>query len=221
MFFFFITRTLFRPKPTKRRNLFLTPSMVKKKDVTKEDFDTLLQWLGPNLEIAGQKYEKIRECLIRVLTGRGCCEAEELADETIDRVTQKSSWLISHYNGEPILYFYGVAHRVHLEWLRGEKKKRNLQLPPPSNSGEDEDDDEMEYLCLEDCIETLPQDHRQLVAEYYKEDGRNKIECRRELSRKSGLSINALHIKICRIRAVLGKCVSNCVAAKGVTERLL
>lgn len=188
--------------------------MIKRKDVTKEDFDTLLRWLDPYPETAGQKYEKIRECLIRVLAGRGCCDAEELADETIDRVIQKSSWLIVHYSGEPVPYFYGVAHRVHLEWLRGEKKKRNLHLPPPELSDEDEDNDETEYLCLESCMETLPQDQRRLVVEYYKEDGRSKIEYRKELSVSSGISINALHIKICRIRAVLEKCVLGCVAAR-------
>ncbi len=186
--------------------------MAKKNVLTKDSFDVLLRWLDLDREMAGHKYEKIRQRLIRFFIGRGCFEAEELADETINRVIHKLPQLIDDYTGEPALYFYGVAQKIHLEWLREEKKKRDLHLPPPSHS--DDEDDEMDYLCLENCIETLVQDHRRLVVEYYREDGRAKIEYRKDLSVKLGISINALHIKVCRIRAVLEKCVLNCIAAR-------
>lgn len=90
---------------------------MKENTITQESFDTLLGWLDHNREIAGQKYEKIRQRLIRIFAGRGCFEAEELADETINRVTLKLPQFVETYIGEPALYFYGVADKIHHEWL--------------------------------------------------------------------------------------------------------
>ena len=59
--------------------------------LTKEAFDALLGWLDPNREVAGQKYEVIRRRLITIFSCRGCAEAEDLADETINRVASKLS----------------------------------------------------------------------------------------------------------------------------------
>ena len=53
--------------------------------LTQELFDTLLDWLDPDRERAGHRYETIRLRLIKIFTSRGCPEAEELADETINR----------------------------------------------------------------------------------------------------------------------------------------
>ena len=44
-------------------------------------FDRLLVWLDPDRDAAGRKYEAIRARLIKVLSYRGCREAEEIADE--------------------------------------------------------------------------------------------------------------------------------------------
>ncbi|HEV7642763.1 MAG TPA: hypothetical protein VGO50_02370 [Pyrinomonadaceae bacterium] len=189
------------------------------KEVTKEHFDTLLRWLDPNPEIAGQKFEKIRASLIQVFLVRGCCDAEELTDETIDRVAQKSPRLIESYVGQPVLYFYGVAHRVYLEWLRKEKKKKELLVFNSYQSNgiesKEDDDDDLAFTCLESCLENLTVVQRKLVLDYYREEaGYAKIEYRKVLSAKLGITVNALHIKIFRIRASLEKCVTNCVVAK-------
>ena len=63
--------------------------MKKEWVLTKEAFDALLEWLDPNRDIAAQKYETIRTRLIKIFSCRGCLEAEDLADETINRVTNK------------------------------------------------------------------------------------------------------------------------------------
>ena len=39
--------------------------------LTQELFDTLLDWLDPDRERAGQKYETIRLKLIKIFTSRG------------------------------------------------------------------------------------------------------------------------------------------------------
>jgi len=184
--------------------------MAKENILTQENFDVLLLWLDKNREAAGQKYEKIRERLVRVFVGRGCFEAEDLADETITRVANILPRLIDNYKGEQAYYFYGVADKVHLEWLRKEKKKRNLELP--DDEPEEDPELEAEYDCLEKCLEKLPAPLRELIVEYYRKEKRAKIEYRRKLAEKLSITMGALQIKTCRIRAGLLKCVRECVA---------
>ena len=186
--------------------------MAKENILTQENFEVLLQWLDLNREAAGQKYEKIRERLVRIFVGRGCFEAEELADETINRVANILPRMMENYTGEQAYYFYGVADKVHFEWLRKEKKKKNLELP---NTDHEEDPAiEEEYGCLESCLKILPANQRDLIVEYYRKEKRAKIEYRRKLADNLGLTMGALQIKTCRIRAGLLKCVRSCIAAK-------
>src|SRR6185503_4743764 len=93
--------------------------------LSQESFDALLDWLDPDRERAGQKYEDIRQRLIRIFASRSCYEAEDLADETINRVANKVQEMRSSYEGNPALFFYAVGNKVHLEYLR--KKPE----PPP------------------------------------------------------------------------------------------
>jgi RNA polymerase sigma factor (sigma-70 family) len=186
--------------------------MDKENVITQERFDSLLNWLDRNREIAGQKYEKIRRRLIIIFLGRGCFEAEDLADETINRVTRKLPQIALNYTGEPMLYFYGVANKIHLEWLRKQKKINHLQLIEADNHAEPES--ESEYECLETCLATLSAAQRGLIVEYYRNEKSAKIETRRELAEKSGMSVNALQVKMFRIRMRLKKCLQNCIAEK-------
>jgi DNA-directed RNA polymerase specialized sigma24 family protein len=184
--------------------------MIKKNVVTQEGFDALLDWLDRNRETAGEKYEKIRQRLIRVFVGRGCYEAEELTDETINRVTLKLPHVIKNYVGEPTLYFYGVANNIHREWLRKQKSVKFPQISDVETTSEAN----LEYKCLETCLETLPARQRRLIIDYYREDKKAKIEHRKKLAKKLGIGTNALQIKTCRIRSVLLECVRECVARK-------
>lgn len=188
--------------------------MAKETVITKENFDALLDWLDHNREAAGQKYEKIRQRLIRIFVCRGCSEAEELADTTINRVMNKLPQIIGKYIGEPTLYFYGVADKIHLEWLRKQKKIKQVELFETNAYKDFEQEAESEYECLEDCLKTLAADERGLIVDYYREEKTAKIELRRNLAYKFGISLNALQVKTCRIRANLQECVQNCVGEK-------
>ena len=186
--------------------------MAKDVAITRENFDGLLAWLDRNRETAAEKYEKIRLRLIRIFRGRGCREAEELADETFDRVTGKLPELADSYTGEPALYFYGVADKVHLEWLR--KQKKVNQLAMPETNTQDKIKLEEEYDCLETCLKKLPDDQHRLIVEYYREQKSAKVENRRALAESLGISANALQIKASRIRAQLGPCLRKCIREK-------
>jgi DNA-directed RNA polymerase specialized sigma24 family protein len=179
--------------------------MNKERVLTQEVFDRLLSWLSPNREEAGKKYEAVRRRLIKIFACRGCCEAEELTDETINRVALKVEELAEHYVGDPALYFYGVAQKIHMEYLR--KKPVPLESPPAYASEEIEP----EYECLDHCMETLSAYDRELILQYYQEEKRAKINGRKALARQMGMALNALRIRAHRIRTILQQCVRSCL----------
>jgi DNA-directed RNA polymerase specialized sigma24 family protein len=177
----------------------------KKWDLNQGSFDRLLAWLHSDREQAGKKYEEIRRRLIKIFTCRGCYEAEDLADETINRVAKKSEEIAATYNGDPSLYFYGVAHKVHLEYLR---KKPAPAPPPPPRPPEEV---EREYECLDRCMQQLTPDSRVLVLQYYQEERKAKIDHRKGLALRLGIGLNALRLRAFRIRETLHQCVQNCL----------
>src|SRR5687767_14618722 len=86
--------------------------------LTQDAFASLLNWLDADREQAAMQYEAIRLRLIKIFTCRGCTEAEELADETINRVTARVEEVAKEYQGEPARYFYGVCRHVYHEYQR-------------------------------------------------------------------------------------------------------
>lgn len=177
----------------------------------------LLRWLDADRERAGAKYEAIRLRLIKIFTCRGFREAEDLADETINRVSAKVAEVASDYRGDPALYFYGVSQKVQLEYLRRSRLldaevsvdvTANLASPADSILV---DDAEPEYKCLERCLERLPADNRKIVLEYYQQEKRAKIDHRKLLAADLGIAVNALRIRAHRIRRALETCVRDCL----------
>src|SRR5689334_18556794 len=77
----------FPPQATPTR--IATSLMNKDWVLSQEAFDALLDWLDSDREQAGIKYEDIRGRLVMMFAARGCVDAEDLADETINRVTQR------------------------------------------------------------------------------------------------------------------------------------
>src|SRR5829696_877563 len=120
--------------------------------LTSEGFDSLLEWLDPDRERAGAKYEEIRRRLIKIFMGRACSSAEDLADETINRVISKLSEIKSDFRGEPARYFYGLANKVHLEYLRKRPLQPSGTWDAPASARV-----ELEFQCLEQCLGTLPE----------------------------------------------------------------
>lgn len=174
--------------------------------MSQELFEGLLDWLGPDRDQAGLKYEQIRGGLINYFTFRAPCDAEDLADETINRVISRLPDIQNYVNGERAPYFFGVARKVQLEYLRRKTPQ------PPSDPGVDSERVEVEYQCLELCIRKLSEENRELVLRYYQADGRQKIEDRKQLAEELGIAPNALRIRAYRIRAALQKCLEKCVA---------
>lgn len=175
---------------------------------TQESFDNLLRWLASNGEESGRAYETIRRRLVALFAGRGCVNAEDLADETINRVTTKIQQEGFVYQGEPVRYFYGVAKMVYLESLR--------RRPIPHEPARDDTAEiELRHECLEGCIEGLTPRSRQLVVGYYSQEDKGRFETRTELASKLGIPIATLRVQAHRIRNLLRGCMSQCLESKG------
>jgi DNA-directed RNA polymerase specialized sigma24 family protein len=175
--------------------------------LTREAFDNLLAWLSEDRDEGARKYEEIRSRLTRFFICRGSSEPEELTDETINRVIERRETRPPEYCENPIRFFYGVAKNVLREWRR--KKKKILVLPVPLPEDEDQ---EQKLECLDTCTAQLSKTNRDLISQYYKDGGAEKIQTRRMLAQELGIEMNALRIKALRIRKVLEECVTRCMA---------
>ena len=162
-------------------------------------FERFLCWLGPDPESAGRKYELIRDRLIMMFRARRCVFAEDLADTTFERVARKLADLSNEFTGDPARYFYGVAKKVYLEYQKEivtSRRRVGCSLPPDA---EDEDLEKM-LKQLDEALNAIPKSDRELILTYYTGSGKNKIQHRRALAQQSGLGLNALRLRVFRIR---------------------
>jgi len=187
------------------------PSAKKDWDLSQEAFDRLLSWLNRDRETAGKKYEEIRRRLIKIFSCQGCIGAEDLADETINRVARKLPEICPTFVGDPTLYFLGVAHNVCLEYFR----KKPEPEPPPPLADPPEQKEKLD-VCLEECLQRLTPKSRELILEYYHEEKHSKIDHRKELAQRLGIALNASRIQAHRIPAKLQECVFECVKQRAL-----
>ncbi|MGH9756092.1 MAG: RNA polymerase sigma factor [Blastocatellia bacterium] len=172
--------------------------------LTEEAFAKFLTRLDPDPARAGEKYEALREALVKFLDWRGAPFPEELVDETFNRVTRKLE------EGETIrdlpTYCHGVARLVFLQSMERPGNKRVeleelslIAIPEP-----DVTDVRREYL--DRCLRQLPAENRELIIAYYRKEGR-RIDHRVLLAKKLGIHLNALRSRVQRIRDKLERCI--------------
>lgn len=197
------------------------PPPKQKWAITPQAFDMLLSWLDPNRERAGEKYEEIRARLIKRFRKHGCGDPEQLANDTIDRVAKKLPEIITTYEGDPVPYFYAVAHYVHIEFLRGPvavsiSQTDMLLSAAPSPPPDLFDEDERLNACLRHCMEKLAARDRDLILQYYNGERQVKIKFRKELAERLGIKLANLRLQTQRIRARLKKCILDCQDRKAL-----
>ena len=175
--------------------------------MTPAELEALLQALGPDREQAGLQYESVRRKLMRLFEWRGCPFPEDLTDETINRVARRMAEGIELRSADPYGYFCGVAHLVYKEALRRQARE-NAALEagdwPPASSEDPHFDFRLDLL--RDCLQTLDEEQRFLVLRYHENE--NHIRSRRDLSEELGLPLNALRIRVHRIRRRLEECLA-------------
>ena len=176
------------------------------KEVTPEKFAGFLAWLDPDSERAGDAYLRLRFQLTTFFSRRHSPHAEELADETINRVILKCA---EENIENKSAYCYGVAKNVYRESLRRERVHVDIDdvtiaAPVPDAPAFSDD-------CLDKCLAKLPSENRELILEYFSEDKQQKIELHRRLSRNLATSQTALRMRVMRIKQALTICVRECM----------
>ncbi|HEY6349957.1 MAG TPA: hypothetical protein VI636_11160 [Candidatus Angelobacter sp.] len=180
-----------------------------KKPLTPEAFNKFLLWLDADRDVAGTKYEEIRNKLVRYFVHKGCEDPDELFGITIDRVAVILARDNNYSN--PLALCFGVARNV---WLEYQKKPipdqldEDFEIQAPEL--DDSDSHEQKLKCLETCLDKLPGADRTLISRYHGAEGRDKIETRKQLAAEQGGN-NVLRIRTFRIRAKLHTCVEECL----------
>lgn len=185
--------------------------------VAKEPFDELLDWLDPDREIAGRKYESIRMGLVRLFTSHGISDAAFYADETIDRVTKRLPEIRPTFVGEPARYFTGVARNIVREAIRN---REVLPEVMPERAVEESAADEM-LECLKRCLKELPRDKQEMILDYHLYHGRAKVDLHREMATELSISEGALRTRAHHLRVNLEECVLKCLQKDSVTQNPL
>jgi len=178
-------------------------------ELTREALERLLALLDPEREKAARKFHQLRRRLVRLFEWRGARFPDDLTDETILRVARRLEDGVEIRADDPFRYFCGVAHLVFKEVLRERRRERHLQDPanwPPRHDDEPEPDDERMEV-LQECLERLAPEHRDLILDYHEGERRERIENRRQIAERLGIPLNALRIRVHRIRSKLERCV--------------
>ena len=161
--------------------------------------------LDQDVAVAGRKYELLRDKLIRLFEWRGCLFAEDLADETINRVVRKLDQGTDLSGQDVPRYSAGVAYRVFLEHLREVKKREpapgDADRPPWVPGRHETTDVRLDFL--ERGLARLRPDDRNLILRYYGGSPAERIRIRRKLADDLGIAANNLRIRAYRIRSRL------------------
>ena len=185
---------------------------------TPDAFRRLLAWLDQGIDSGGQTYLEMRRRLVGYFDRKRCLTPDDLADESLNRVARRLEEK-SGIDVPPAKYCYVVARYVFLEYLRrGEHRQRHVEDERHDGLGEqaaestmlaagDGDVGKAPLDVLDDCLQRLGDDDRELILGYYHAQGSARAN-RRALALRLELTANALAIRACRIRALLEACMN-------------
>ena len=182
------------PRPRRRKRAEWT--------LDAESLGRFLLLLDDDIAEAARRFERLRLKLIHLFEWRGAVFADDLADETLNRVIRRVEEGID-LDAESVQRFSaGVAHRVFLEHLR--EVRRQSPVPPPATHppwvAKGRKTTDLRLRHLDDCLARLPDDERSLILRYYGGEPKGRIAERRRLANELGIQAGHLRIKAFRIR---------------------
>lgn len=192
--------------------------------LTASAFEDLLAAFDADRPKAAEKYERIRHQLTKLFEWRGCLNADELTDRTFDRVARRLSEGATITTSDAYLFCHGVALNVLREHWRSPARVAGPVLiddrvaaPDASRAAESAAariEHERLLERLESCLDALPPESRRLVAAYHlRENGR--IAARKAIAAELGVPLNALRIRVFRLRQALERCVAGAEPVRG------
>lgn len=198
-------------------------SALPQDDLTAAKFEGLLLRLDADRNRAGEKYEEIRWKLIKLFQWGSCLNAEDLVDETFNRVSERLA-ADKHGIQDVVAFAWGVAKRIRQEALRKDTKTiRFPDLPgaetflvnrPVATDVQNQlTGNQIRVKCFRKCIQHLSAEDRRLLLAYHSPKGR-RIEGRRRLAQENGITMLALRVRANRLRFKLEECIKKCLAAR-------
>ena len=162
----------------------------------------------PSALINDGQYRQLRSALIQMFVHNGCHTATEAADETVFRVLQKIESGVDVR--DVYAYAHGVARNVLQEYWREQATVADQPVPDRSSPSIPDEDDPVLERCLERCKRRLSHKNRVLIEAYYQGEKAEKKENRRKLAVKLGISMDALRLRVHRIKRELSDCCEAC-----------
>ena len=180
-------------------------------------FTRLLRWLDDGADSRGERYLEIRRRLVSYFDRRNRPAPDLLADETLDRISRTLEESGRIKVTPPARYCYVVARFVLLEDVRRgarhvpfDETRAVVQHARSTGAAAAEEATRRSIDCLSRCLANLKAPDRDLIVEYYRDTKRQRIDRRRELAMRLGITMNALSIRVWRLRASLEACVAAC-----------
>jgi RNA polymerase sigma factor (sigma-70 family) len=186
----------------------------RKREVNPEDFKRLLARFHADPAQAWQAYYTLRRKLVVFFEHSGNFEAEELAEEALDRIAKKAD----AFEIENVAEFaFGVARNLRREAFRERAAWKPMtdaagdQLavkgPDPEKTIIENIDANRNLKRLVKCLQQrLSASERRLLLEYYPTERENLESRRQELADSLGINLGALRTRMVRLREKLEEC---------------
>lgn len=174
-----------------------------------DDFTRFLELLASTSggEDGGGCYIRLHRRLEGLFTMKGVCDPAGAADATIDIAVRKVA------EGAPVpdvgRYCMGIARNIARERLRGERRETKgfLHFIEDLDNGSVEQVTRVEEI-LKPCFERLDDDDKALLVAYCRVmRGRARAEHRRGLAVAMNTTVQALRMRVNRLRETLTECV--------------
>jgi RNA polymerase sigma factor (sigma-70 family) len=180
--------------------------------MTSEEWEKLLACFSLDREEAARLYENARQKLIRYFEWNSSIPAEDYADDAMDRAGRRLNE--GQKIDKPVAYLFGIARNI-VDEARRERARapvaldeEHLRVQTPEPIEPDE-----RRLCFNRCLEELAGDNRDLLLDYFEGEGGAKIRSRQGIANRLGIPLNALRIRVHRIRKMLEDCIAKCLEA--------
>jgi DNA-directed RNA polymerase specialized sigma24 family protein len=178
------------------------------------DLRALLDRLGAEPQESAERYEQLRRKMINYFLWEQCENAEDLADECLDRVARKLEDGVEIQS--PSGYMAGVA-RIMVKENRSRRQREQAVMEEFSNriahTGEAEDI-EQAVRDLEECLKNFSPSQRSLLLRYYEGDHAQRILIRARLAEELNILPNALRNRAMRLRTLLETCMTTRIARR-------
>jgi DNA-directed RNA polymerase specialized sigma24 family protein len=167
--------------------------------------------------IAGEKYESLRRRLVKFFECNRCGGPEDLADEVFDRLAAKPETEIMR---DVVGYAIGVARLVSKESYKRMRREVHGEDMPGGQGSLPEIcdsstklverlDHEKRISCLRKCLAKLSDSDRGLAIQYYGAEEEKQKYHRQKLAEEFGLTMDALRVRMNRMRERLQQCVTD------------